>query len=299
MLLLPPPERLNVIHRARLARLRAAAALAATRAFDRISDPAADASAFLADVVPIALGAQAAMVAEVDAYLSLVAGVVTGSDRAPVGIDAAQIVGAKARNGNVLETVYRRPLWEWERRQAELFARAAGEMPDGPIRRQSSIGREQIRLFARSRIAQDIVTDLQLVQRDATWARMQIDPRLPRWRRVTSGESCPLCTVAATNTYAAIRRIQLHPGCDCGIEPLVDGDVMSTPNVRQLPDVYRRLVEVRQPGSGINAKADANGPVVLYPDLLNTKLVDLPKVEVVHHDELGPVLWDAAHEFVA
>lgn len=301
MALLAPPPRLTAAYMARLARIRNAASAAILARFDQIVADDSDAAAFVAAATPVVLAAQERTVATVDAYLSLAAGTMTGTTTAPVGLDAAEIIGAKARAGTSIETVYSRPFWQWERRQAELFNEALKRLPRKSIRRlSSSAAREQVRLYARSRIAQDIITDLQLVQRDAAWARVQIDPRLPQWRRVLSGaENCPLCTVAATNTYTKIRRIQLHPNCDCGIEPIVDTDVMATPLVRDLPDVYRRMAEMRVRGSGISRKTDVTGPVTLYPDLLHARIDpgDLPGVEVVEHGELGPTLWVQGQRF--
>lgn len=301
MALLRPPEQLTAAYMARMARLRRASVLSIQALFDDVVTGPESAAAFVDAAVPVVLGAQQAVVAEVDAYLSTAAGAMTRTSTAPVGLDASQLIGAKARNGTSIETVYSRPFWQWERRQAELFDEALQRLPRGSIRRQSSlIARERIRLYARTRVAQDIVTDMQLVQRDAAWARVQIDPRLPRWRRVLSGaENCPLCAVAATNTYAKIRRIQLHPRCDCGIEPVVDTDVMATPLVRDLPDVYRRMADMRIRGSGISKRTDTTGPVTLYPDLLNARFEPgaLPGVEVVEHGELGPTLWVQGQHF--
>jgi hypothetical protein len=296
MTLLTPPRDLTAAYMRRLQRIRKATTAAAFANFARVTP--ASAGDYVDSVVPIVLSGQATTVATVDAYLSLVAGAATDTSTQPVGIDPAEIIGAKARNGTPLETVYHRPFWEWERRQRELFD--AVELPSTSIRRATGVDREQLRLYARSRIAQDIITDLQLVQRDAAWARIQIDPRLPRWRRVLTGaENCPLCATAATQTYTKVRRIQLHPGCDCGIEPVIDGDALAVPNVSALPAVYERMAQMRVRGSGISRRTDVTGPVTLHPDRLNARFdpQDMPPVEVVEHGELGPLLWPTGQHF--
>lgn len=250
-------------------------------------------AAFIGMIVPLILAGQASVVAQVDAYYSAAAGITTGTTTSPLGLDPAELIGAKARQGVPLETVYRRPLWDWQRRQEAL-----ADLDPRAMRYKSTIGRERTRLYARSRIAKDIITDMQLVQRDAAWARAQVDPRLPMWRRVLNGDSCPLCVTAASNTYARIRRIQLHPGCDCGIEPIGDSGVMALPNLSQLPDVYRQLNSEVRRGTGISKAVDPSSPVVLYRDQLNVTLPDdFPGVEVVQHGELGPTLWQRGHDF--
>ena len=45
------------------------------------------------------------------------------------------------------------------------------------------------------------------------------------YRRTLSGsENCALCTVASTQRYWVKDLLPIHPGCDCGIEPLPEGD---------------------------------------------------------------------------
>lgn len=172
---------LTAIHKRRLDALRMILTRSVLTGFDRVTDPTdALISTFVDDAVPLILAAQVVTVDLVDGYLSTAAGLATGTSTAPVGLDPAELIGAKARNGTVLETVYRRPFWEWQR--------------SGTVD------------AARARITTDILTDIQLVQRDAAWARMQVDPRLPRWRRVTAGDTCELCIAAASRTYSNINR---------------------------------------------------------------------------------------------
>lgn len=235
-----PPSSLTVAHRRRLDAVRAIASRGVLNAFDKVTASTSEAvNGFIADTVPLILAAQTVTVDLVDAYLSASTG------GAPVGLDPAELIGAKARNGMVLETVYRRPFWQWER--------------DGNL------------AAARARMATDVLTDIQLVQRDATYVRMAIDPKLARWRRVASGDSCQLCTSAATRSYKNIQQVAIHPGCDCTIEPVVsDGPA---PDAGALPAAYRQLQDSRLP------VASASG------------------VAVHDHGELGPTLAVEGHEF--
>lgn len=239
---------LTAAHKRRLDALRAVTTRRTTNLFARSSTPTdASASRFVADTVPLVLAAQAAAVDMVDAYLSTYAGIATGTSTRPVGLDPTEIIGAKARNGTFLETVYRRPFWQWQR--------------DGN------------RDAAAARITTDVLTDIQLAQRDATWARMQVDERLPRWRRVTAGSSCQLCTAAATRTYRNINQVHIHPGCDCTVEPVVD-PAGAGPDPSKLPAIYRQLSDLRIP-IGVTAAG----------------------VAVHEHGELGPTLAVPGHEF--
>jgi hypothetical protein len=243
---MPSLADLTSSHRRRLEAVRAVAGRHVLSAFDALPSPAGG-TGFVAEVVPIVLAAQSATVDLVDVYLSAYAGTATGTSTEPLGLDPAELIGAKARNGAVvLETVYRRPLWDWER---------TGN-----------------REAARARITTDVLTDIQLAQRDATFVRMQVDPRLPRWRRVTSGVSCDLCTAAATRTYARINRVHIHPGCDCTAEPVADESVTTTPDPRALRGAYRQLNDSRSPA-----------PV--------------PGAAVHEHGELGPTLAVLGHAF--
>jgi hypothetical protein len=45
------------------------------------------------------------------------------------------------------------------------------------------------------------------------------------YRRVLSGkEDCDKCRIASTNRYRKADLMPIHPGCDCGVEPLVEFD---------------------------------------------------------------------------
>lgn len=236
-----PRSDLTVIHKRRLDAVRAVASRGVLNAFDKVTAPTSEAvNGFIADTVPLILAAQTTTVDLVDAYLSAYSGT------APVGLDPAALIGAKARNGVVLETVYRRPFWQWER--------------DG------------LQDAARARMSTDVLTDIQLVQRDATYVRMAIDPNLARWRRVTSGGSCDLCTSASTRTYKNIQQVAIHPGCDCTIEPVLTG-TEGAPDPARLPEAYRSLQDSRL------LAATAAG------------------VAVHDHGELGPTLAVEGHEF--
>lgn len=86
---------------------------------------APDVDPFLARVVPMVLAAQRASVGLTNAYLAAYLG------ETPVGIETDELIGQGARNGTLLEDVYRRPFIEtWRARldgRPEREALAAGE----------------------------------------------------------------------------------------------------------------------------------------------------------------------------
>lgn len=112
---------------------------------------------------------------------------------------------------------------------------------------------------ARARVAQTAVTDVQLATRNAANLVTRNTERVTGYRRVLGfGKNCPLCTVASTQHYTRDDLLPIHPGCGCTVEPLLG----------EVPDL----------SEGVD-------------------VTSLPKVEVVEHGELGPVLWDASHDF--
>lgn len=74
------------------------------------------------------------------------------------------------------------------------------------------------------RLLQLIGGDMQMARRNQ--ARQSFaGSQFSAYRRVLSGsENCGLCVVASTQRYWVKDLLPIHPGCDCGIEPLPEGD---------------------------------------------------------------------------
>lgn len=197
--------RLQRTFRTRLDRLRSrtiASVLAAdTTSTDR----------FVTTVIPIVLASQRATVAETDAYMSLEAGLATGTSTAPWGLTADALIGVAARRGDFLEDVYGRN------------HRAA----------QSS--------FA-ERMAREVDTDITLANRAATYVHTEGDDRITGYRRTLGGgKNCGLCVAAATRRYRKADLQPIHSHCKCGSSPIY-GPVKSwqKPNKAQLNELYQR-----------------------------------------------------------
>lgn len=161
----------------------------------------ADAVAYLRQVVPLIHGATAAMAALTDTYLGQLLAEMTGVP--DLGPPAAARGAGYARPAPIAE-VYRRPfITTWT-------ALAQGK----PLPEAVNSGRARLLNIA--------ATDLQLSKRAASHTRLDADPRVVGYRRVLMGsKSCAMCALAASQRYHKRRLLPIHPGCDCGVAPIV------------------------------------------------------------------------------
>lgn len=69
-----------------------------------------------------------------------------------------------------------------------------------------------------------VVTDLQQARNRQASASVS-KSGFQYYRRVLTGkEDCDLCVLASGNRYSKADLMPIHPGCDCGVEPLVEFD---------------------------------------------------------------------------
>lgn len=111
-----------------------------------------------------------------------------------------------------------------------------------------------------ARATQAIATDVALAARETNRAVLTRSSDIVGYRRELSGSGCELCAGAADEIYSTDQLMPIHPTCQCGYVPIVRG-----------------------------FEADEPAP----PDVP----ADLPLIETVDHGELGPLLWNAAHQF--
>lgn len=166
---------------------------------------------FVAQVVPLVLGAQRVAVTQSDAYMSAEAGLATGTSTEPWGLDASQLIGARARRGDFLEDVYGRN----HRAAASSFA---------------------------ERMAREVNTDITLAARSATFVHTEGDSRITGYRRTLSaGKNCALCVAAATRTYGKGDLQPIHSHCACGTQPIYGSAAgWSKPTNDLLRSLYQR-----------------------------------------------------------
>ena len=119
-------------------------------------------------------------------------------------IDQDEIRGARGVDPRV---VYRRPAVD------VYTALAAGK----PLPQAAAEGR--------LRLTQLIGGDMQLAKVHASRQSMRGYPEQGQfYRRVLTGrENCALCVVASTQRYYRGDLLPIHPGCDCGVQPLPPG----------------------------------------------------------------------------
>jgi hypothetical protein len=155
---------------------------------------------FLARVLPLVNGSVAAMVTMTDAYLGAVLTDMLGGPSFGAGASRPTY----PRPGVTPAEVYRRPF------QTTWTALSKGAQVSQAIQ------------SGRSRAVSLATTDLQLAKRNASTARLVKEPRVVGYRRVLMGsKSCAMCALASTQRYRKERLMPVHPGCNCGVAPLV------------------------------------------------------------------------------
>lgn len=232
-----------------------------------------DAARWLARLVPLVEGGLQAMTTLTDAYLTAVLAEMIGPEAAARSRGTARI--PYPRPSVAPAEVYRRPLiTTWT-------SLAQGR----PVTAAIEAGR--------ARAVNLATTDLQLAKRNATAARLAAEPRVVGYRRVLTGsKSCGMCALAATQRYRKERLMPIHPGCNCGVAPLVgDADPGQKINAARAKDreaLDRGEVEELDTGSDpLHAAIAARfgGDAVDYRGQSYRDLV------VEHeHGELGPVM---------
>lgn len=170
-------------------------------------------------------------------------------------IDQDEIRGARGIDPRV---VYRRPAVD------VYTALAAGK----PLPQAAAEGR--------LRLTQLIGGDMQLAKVHASRQSMRGYPEEGQfYRRVLTGrENCALCVVASTQRYYRGDLLPIHPGCDCGVQPLPPGLA-----VNQVID-EDLLEQVHQITADRLGVSDRGGRTPDYRKLLT----------VSEHGEYGPTL---------
>lgn len=170
-------------------------------------------------------------------------------------IDQDEIRGARGVDPRV---VYRRPAVD------VYSALAAGK----PLLQAAAEGR--------LRLTQLIGGDMQLAKVHASRQSMRGYPAEGQfYRRVLTGrENCALCVVASTQRYHRGDLMPIHPGCDCGVQPLPPGLA-----VNQVID-EDLLEQVHQITADRLGVSDRGGRTPDYRKLLT----------VSEHGEYGPTL---------
>jgi hypothetical protein len=178
-------------------------------------------------------------------------------------IPATALTTSALRNGVSGITVYERPFVEmWTALKAGKSVSQSIEA--GAIRARSLA-----------------TTEIQLAKRNAGLVARNANDRIVGYLRTLSGsENCALCYVASTQRYRRGDLLPIHPGCDCGEQPIYGDSDPGQVIDEQLLDATHEAIEQRFGVSDRGARA-----------------IDYRLIEVREHGELGPVLTVRGQHF--
>jgi hypothetical protein len=140
--------------------------------------------------------------------------------------------------------------------------------------------------YGLDRMVSIVATELQQAKNRQAQRSLE-DSGFYGYRRVISGlENCALCVIASTQRYQKDTLMPIHPGCDCGVEP-VRGDGPGTVLDPDLLESTHRLIDQKLGGTDRGARdlvldkvSSAGKPISDFTDL----------IVVNNHGELGPTL---------
>lgn len=208
----------------------------------------ADLERFVREVVPVVLASRRQVSSLTDAYLALVLSEALGvkvAPRGPVDTDALRGVDA-----------------------SEVYAR-----PYVTVRTKLSEGLSYTDAVSAgvARLTDIALADMQLAKTHTALQSFDRDGVSGYKRTLTGRANCALCYLASTQFYHRGDLMPIHPGCNCGVDPIATGD--RTRMDSEL-NATHEAVEARL---GVS---DAGGRA---PDYRK-------QIIVREHGELGPVL---------
>lgn len=215
----------------------------------------ADLERFVKTVVPVILAARRQVASLTDAYLSrtLTEAGVTLLARTPVATDTLRGMSASE--------IYARPFVTVRTALSQNATYGAAV----------SAGAERLRDI--------LLTDMQLAKTHAARNVFESSNRVRAFERTLSGKSCALCFVASTQRYHKGNLLPIHPGCNCGVSPILDDGTQIIHQDRL--EATHEAVEDRLGDSSRDARA-----------------IDYRKQIIVQeHGEIGPVLTVKGQHF--
>jgi len=234
----------------------------------------ADIERFVAAVVPVVEGGQFQVAALTDGYLAAVEAAVFGSPVRPVGVAAEQVSTLALRGTPAPEVFTRAGIDVWRALADGVDLQAAQER-----------GLNRAVMTAR--------TNLQLARTHATRTVLEAKGNVVGYRRTLTGsKSCALCVVASTQRYRKAQLMPIHPGCDCGVQP-----IYGTRDPGQVIDPERLdgIEEVLAERFGGDPRLSMS--TGLRADRAS-RFDDARQLLVTHeHGELGPVLGVRGQHF--
>lgn len=217
---------------------------------------------WLGQIIPLVTAAETHGAADMAGYLALVVAEMTNTPPRFAGVAANLVTGAIIRQGTAPEAVYARPLIQTR----SLLA--------------NGVSIDEALQAGRVRALSLAATDTQSARVYAARHVMETEPRIQGYRRnLTGGHSCGLCVVASTRRYHKQELLPRHPGCDCGVLPIVGGHDPGQVINRPLLDQLHANVAATFGPDAVNLSADSDA----YRGLVAT----------YEHGEYGPTLMRA------
>lgn len=221
-------------------------------------------------VLPVVTAGERRIADITNTYVASVEAASTGAIVRPAPVAYAAVTGAVLR-GVEPSVVFRRP------QMVMNHAIASGKTVSEAV-------------AAGSRRARSLATTNLQLSRTHTAAKQT---KFPYFRRVLTGaENCAMCAIASTKRFTRGNLMPIHPGCDCGVEPIIEAQPPPVIDPDFLESIHKDIEShlgfsdrgARDLGIG---KTDARGrPLSDYTDLIITR----------NHGELGPTLsWRGDH----
>lgn len=228
----------------------------------------AEVDRIVARIVPAVQAGQLQMAALTDAYIgrmSVLAGV-----RWTAGVDRSVV----SYRGVPDSEVYRRPA------VTVYTALADGENYSVAVERGAR------------RLGSIVATDLQQARTRQSSSSIGHSGFAGFRRVLTGNENCALCAIASTQRYHKGDLMPVHPGCDCGVEPISGDAGRQVIDSRTLEQTHADI-EARLGGTDRGARDLGIGKT----DVKGRPLSDFTDLIVTHeHGEYGPTLsWRSQH----
>lgn len=249
----PRPEQVILGYQAAVQRVRKAIEEYALLAWGSSGYRDADVNRLVQLLVPKVQAGQLKVANLTASYIASIATLKAGRTVAAVPVDRALVLGAR---GIEAAEVYRRPA------VTVYTALAAGKT----FTEASTVGRERLRSI--------VGMDLQLSKTHQ--ARRSLEPSgFSAFRRTLTGrENCAMCLIASTQRYFKEDLMPIHPGCDCGVEPLSEREAVSQVIDPELLEQTHNWV------ADFAGEADRGGRAPDYRQLIVAR----------EHGEYGPTL---------
>ena len=216
----------------------------------------ADLAKFVKEVVPVVLAGRRQVSSLTDAYLAQVLA------SSGIKLPPRPLVDTAALRGIDATEVYARP-----------FVTVRTKLSDG-LTYEAAVN------AGMARLTDIVLTDMQLAKTHSARNVFESSDRVKAFERTLTGSiNCALCYVASTQRYHRGDLMPIHPGCDCGVSPILDtGEQVINPERLQ---ASHEAVEDRLGASDSGART---------PDYRK-------QIIVQEHGEIGPVLTVKGQHF--